>query len=108
MDSNKVEVALTKKGLEELARVRVLRSDLLPVGKICLVIFDIPETSRAVRNKLRSLLGRSAFIPLQRSVWYSPFDVRSSLGELLKLSGMGKWVKIFIAEDKTQNILKNR
>jgi len=108
MNSRQLKVAVTKNGLEELARVKVLRSELLPPGKVCIVVFDIPEQSRTLRNKLRNLLRNSGFISLQRSVWYSPFDVRDTLGTLLKLTGMQKWVKVYLAEDETQQILAER
>lgn len=50
-----------------------------------LVVFDIPESSRALRTRLRRRLRESRFGRLQNSVWISPHPVdefRQELGEL--------------------------
>ncbi len=47
------------------------------------VIFDIPDTDRLVREALRGFLKRLDFYCLQKSVWISPHGCRDEI-ELLK------------------------
>ncbi len=39
-----------------------------------LVIFDIPERRRSIRNQLRSFMSEYGFVRLQDSVWIYPYD----------------------------------
>ncbi|MCF7675798.1 MAG: hypothetical protein K9N23_21715 [Akkermansiaceae bacterium] len=41
-------------------------------GKWRMVLFDLPETERQLRDQLRKSLSRSGFGCMQRSVWISP------------------------------------
>ncbi len=43
-------------------------------GKWRLVIFDIKENRRGIRDGLRSTLSRIGFVKLQQSVWVYPYD----------------------------------
>src|SRR3989344_7174587 len=43
-------------------------------GKWRVVIFDIPEARRTLRNRLRDMLLQIGFVQLQKSVWVYPFD----------------------------------
>ncbi len=43
-------------------------------GKWRIVAFDIPETMRVSRDKLRNVLRRSGFKQLQQSVWVFPHE----------------------------------
>ncbi len=53
-----------------------------------IVIFDIPETKRQVRNVLRSKLASLGFKKWQNSIWISPYtiapEIESELNELAK------------------------
>ncbi len=63
------------------------------------VIFDIPETNKRIRQALRETLKVLEFWPLQKSVWISKRNVvkefRSWVGEL----GLSKHILIFETED---------
>ncbi len=39
-----------------------------------MVIFDIPERRRGVRERLRRLMSECGFLCIQKSVWISPYD----------------------------------
>lgn len=39
-----------------------------------MVIFDIPERRRGVRERLRRLMRECGFLCIQKSVWLSPYD----------------------------------
>lgn len=43
-------------------------------GRYRLVMFDIPETRKATRDRLRQLMSEFGFMRLQNSVWVSPYD----------------------------------
>lgn len=92
-------VRLLDKGILEYFRQRVMRADLLPEGKFCIVVFDIPEDRKDVRQQLRRFLSLAAFIPIQRSVWASPFDAADDISDYLSIKGGRKWVRIFVADE---------
>lgn len=52
-------------------------------GKWRMVVFDLPEKKRGLRNELRKQLRAARFGGLQRSVWISPDPVQV-IGEQLK------------------------
>jgi hypothetical protein len=95
--AGKYQIALTEKGMYEALRLRVLRSDLLRAGDVCMVVFDIPERKRELRAQLRRFLSAAAFIPLQRSVWISPFNAADALSELFYSVKVGKWIQVYTA-----------
>lgn len=92
-------IALTKKGAEAAFRFRIHDAELLPENVTCFVIFDIPETERAVRAVLRRFLAGIGFAQLQQSVWICRFDVAVPLLELLKLQNRRRWVRVFNAHE---------
>ena len=47
-----------------------------------LVIFDIPEKRRLVRDQIRELLSLAGFLKLQDSVWVYPYDCEDIIGLL--------------------------
>lgn len=53
-------------------------------GKWRIVIFDIPEEKKKLREMLRRTLKNSGFKQLQRSVWVSPFDVLDEMEQLVE------------------------
>ncbi len=65
-----------------------------------IIIFDIPEKFRSVRNVLRQKLQDLGFKKWQNSIWISPFVIEPSVEqELLLLSS-----KYFIRLIKTEHI----
>ncbi|KKT69715.1 MAG: hypothetical protein UW63_C0048G0005 [Candidatus Uhrbacteria bacterium GW2011_GWF2_44_350] len=95
----KDKIKLTEKGVLEYARTKIEKTDLLPEGTDCIVVFDIPETERKIRDFLSKLLEEIAFIRIQKSVWISPFDNAAALKELLQLLGYKKWVRIYNGQE---------
>lgn len=91
-------LALTKKGrLELMRRVGLQRPKLLS-GQMCIIIWDIPESVRKGRDRLRYFLKEVGFTQLQKSVWGSPYDVVKELKLLIKDAKIEKWVKIIIGK----------
>jgi DNA-binding transcriptional regulator PaaX len=96
---NKMIYKITENGLSELLYQKVMKSELLPEGKFCLVVFDIPEDRRDIREELRRVLSRAAFLPIQKSVWASPFDASEELLRFFEFKGRSKWIRIFTADE---------
>ncbi|MBI2019711.1 hypothetical protein HYS95_03550 [Candidatus Daviesbacteria bacterium] len=63
-----------------------------------IVVFDIPEQKRLIRNLLRRNLKKWGFKPLQKSVWVSKKNVTDKLFSYIKDLGVEKWVWVFESE----------
>ncbi len=61
-------------------------------GKWRIVIFDIPEEKRIIRNLFRRNLKKWGFKHLQKSVWISKRSVFDKLESYIKDLGVEKWV----------------
>jgi len=57
-----------------------------------IVIFDIPEEKRIIRNLFRRNLKKWGFKHLQKSVWISQRNVFDKLESYIKDLGIEKWV----------------
>lgn len=93
----RLQVKLTKTGAIEAIRQEVMAADLLPDGRVCMVVFDIPESQRKVRRSLRAFLDALAFIPLQQSVWITPFDAIVPLTRYFRATQKDRWVRVYTA-----------
>lgn len=73
-------------------------------GKWRVVIFDIPEEKRIIRNLFRRNLKKWGFKHLQKSVWISKRNVFDKLESYIKDLGIEKWVAIMEANRFTFDI----
>lgn len=55
-----------------------------------IVIFDISEKSRSVRERLRSKLKSLGFGMLQKSIWISPLPIGKDMKEVIESIGLSK------------------
>ena len=62
------------------------------------VIYDISEETRKLRDRFRLKLKELGFGLLQKSTWISPYDFLKELKEFLKINHLDK--KVFILETK--------
>lgn len=77
-------------------------------GKWRIVIFDIPEQKRLVRDLFRRNLKKWGFKYLQKSVWISKRDVFEKLSIYVKDLGIERWVTVIEADKLSQEpILSN-
>lgn len=67
-------------------------------GKWRVVVFDIPEQKRIIRNLFRRNLKKWGFKHLQKSVWISRKNVTEKLFSYIKDLGVEKWVWVFESE----------
>lgn len=63
-----------------------------------MVIFDVPESRKAVRNKLSLMMREVGFVRLQDSVWVYPYDCEDFVALLKADLKIGKDVLYAIAE----------
>ena len=97
-NEGEVLVKLTNKGKNQLAIERALNSDKWD-GKFRVVIFDIPEKNRKVRDVLRRKLKEWGFKYLQKSLWVSKKDIADPMREFIKELGVEKWVNVLVCVD---------
>lgn len=81
------KICLTTKGALEFLRFNIddKKKKEKWDGKWRMVIFDILEDQRQIRNLLRNRLRWLGFKELQKSVWIFPYDVSKELKEVLEI-----------------------
>ena len=107
--NNQRIVSLTDKGeklldryeMQELFIVKPKKWD----GKYRVVIFDIKEGKRKIRDDLRIWLEDLGFVRLQNSVWVFPYECREVVVLLKSRLGVGTEVLYLIVEN-IENDLK--
>lgn len=68
-------------------------------GKWRVVVFDIPEKQRTIRNILRSRLKMWGFSPWQQSVWASKKNITAKLRNLVKELDIENWVLVIESDN---------
>ncbi|MDO8581544.1 MAG: CRISPR-associated endonuclease Cas2 [bacterium] len=94
-----IQVALTSRGKEVALRERMKTASVCKDKECVIVIFDIPEKERAVREQFRSVLKECGFTQLQRSVWMSTNNVLAHLKEFIRGTKSQSWIRAFHAKD---------
>ncbi len=97
-DESKIIFKLTQPG-EEFLLLSKSEQEVKWDGKWRIVVFDIPEKNRAVRNILRSRLKLWGFSPWQQSVWASKKNLTNKLRSLVKDLGIEDWVLVIESEN---------
>ena len=98
----RTRIRITQKGKQVLLRAGdkkiKLRKPKRWDKKWRVVIFDVPEHRRVVRNKIRVALENIGFLKLQHSVWVYPYDCEDFIVLLKADFKIGKDVLYIIAE----------
>ena len=68
-------------------------------GKWRIIIFDIPEKRRSVRDSLRSHLRQLGFYELQKSVFVHPYPCDDIFDFLVEFHNARKHVRFILAQD---------
>ena len=63
------------------------------------IIFDIPEKKKKVRDQIRNLLVSAGFFRLQDSVWVYPYDCEDIIGLLKTDFGIGRDLLYMIVDE---------
>ncbi|MDO8486902.1 MAG: CRISPR-associated endonuclease Cas2 [Candidatus Curtissbacteria bacterium] len=98
-EERKIIVELTQDGRNYISLAKLLEDSPWD-GKWRIVIFDVPEDHRKLRNALRYRLKEWQFQQLQKSVWISKKDIVKELKSFIKEVGVENWVKIFVASEE--------
>jgi CRISPR-associated endonuclease Cas2 len=100
--SGKTFVRLTKKGKEKLLKYQLQEIKIKKPkkwdGKWRVVIFDIKEQRRYIRDGLREELINLGFLRLQNSVWVCPYECEEIVIMLKSHFKIGKDVLYMIVE----------
>ena len=66
------------------------------------IVFDIPEKKRKIRDQIRTLFRTADFYLLQDSVWVYPYDCEDILTLLKTDLGVGKYI-LYLIVDELEN-----
>ena len=100
-----VYTSLTELGTQKLEKLRgKLRLNIKTKekewdGKYRLVLFDIPEENRAIRDLLRNKLKELGFIGWQKSVFFSKEDVTNELRKFFEETDLGDFALVIETKD---------
>lgn len=96
---NQIVYKLTSSGQELISK----SEKLLPNNQSILVVFDIPEQKRFIRNLFRRNLKKWGFVQFQKSVWLSQNDVYQKLEAYINDLKIQQWVSVFQTSRFTSN-----
>lgn len=96
------KLRLTRKGEAELRRIErnnfAIKKPRRWDGKWRVLIFDIPEYRRGLREKVRRTLRTIGFVHLQHSVWIYPYDCEDLMALLKADFKIGRDMRYLIAD----------
>jgi len=78
---------------------RLMKKPLRWDGKWRIAIFDVWESRRGVRDRLRNILGRNGFVKIQNSVWVHPYDCEELFVFLRMNLSLGRAILYIVAEE---------
>lgn len=95
-------VRVTRNGRQKLRSLN-LSSDTNIIsthwdGKWRMVILDVPENDKEVRNALRYILKKARFVCLKNSVWISPYPFEYMLEGMKRDLELGNEIMISVTE----------
>ncbi len=97
-----VLLKLSEKGKEKILKYEIDRMEIPEMkkwdGKWRIVLFDIPELKKKVRDALRWHLKKLGFFEFQKSVFVHPFECRDEIEFLIEFYGIRPNVRFVIAE----------
>ena len=99
--NNTTGYLLTPKGeMRALSiRLRKLPKPKLPKNQWVMVLFDIPESLRRQRDRLRRSLRWLGFTSFQRSVWISRYDQSKSVQSVIRFHRLQRFVKLLTVQE---------
>ena len=102
----KLRVRLTAKGWQQAMRDKIKCTRTICKSGICVVIFDVPESERNIRDTLRWILKECGFEMIQKSVWATDKDILDELCALLQGANLGRWVRILVGNELKHSIMR--
>lgn len=98
-DDSSLLIRFTDKGKEKAVLAKILLEEDKWDGRWRMVLFDIPEKRRVVRDVLRAKLKSWGFMPWQQSIWITKKNCTKPLREFIKNVGIKEWVKVLESDD---------
>lgn len=97
----KQAILITSKGADRIFRTKltIIESKKRKDGKWQMLIFDIPEDKKRIRELLRRMLYLLGYQKLQQSVWVCPYDVLKETEAILRKYNLDQYVKLFLIEE---------
>jgi hypothetical protein len=93
-----LHVGLTRAGSTRALREQIRgRTDRLPNGELCLVVFDIPVAANTSRRSLVAFLRTCGFKRLQLSVYATTRDIVDQMAAWISRSRIKAWVTVLRA-----------
>lgn len=94
-------VLITRKGAQRVLKIqwRLKEKKRRSDGKWLMVIFDIPEKKKPLREVFRGVLLLLGYQKLQQSVWVCPYDMHKETEEVIKEYSLNDYVKSFVIEE---------
>jgi DNA-binding transcriptional regulator PaaX len=100
--AKELHLEITKKGFQKLQKIVVDNLNIKRPkkwdGKWRIVIFDIPEKERTLRNAIRNKLHNLGFWQVQKSVFIYPFECNKEINVICNIFGGRKYLKYLIAD----------
>jgi hypothetical protein len=96
-----IKIRLTEKGKKRTIFLKI--NDIRPEtgvwdGKWRVVFFDIEETKRLRRDRLRGYMEKIGLKQMQRSVWVSPYDIDDEIKYLREILEVPNDIKLGLLE----------
>jgi len=101
---------LTLKGIEKILKLRIklkLRKEELK-QKYLVIIFDIPEAKKELRNLFRERLKEMGVKRLQQSVWITSRDILKEVVILVKIYKLQPYIRFMFVEKVLKGIFLKR
>lgn len=67
-------------------------------GRWRIILFDIPETHKKVRDALRHQLKKLGFFEYQKSVFVHPYNCKDEMDYIIEFWSMRKYVRFIVAD----------
>lgn len=100
-NGDEIVVRLHKDAVSAILKERIKKTKTrLSDDQICLIVFDIPESSAVVRQAWRRFLRGAKFGQVQKSAWATDRDVAADMSVLIKLVGIERWACVYVAYRK--------
>lgn len=91
---------LTSSGANHVKQINIDSSLPAKDSKLRLVVFDIPEKERGLRDRIRTLLSISEYKPLQRSVWIGERPLREKIFKEITQHNIQKYIHMFEIKER--------